>query len=175
MSRPLVPFLAGLVFALGLGISGMTQPAKVIGFLDLSGHWDASLAFVMAGAVAANLLLVRFGPRLLGRMARAGGAAASASAPGRAPLGVQLRAALRDRRLLAGSAAFGVGWGLVGFCPGPAIVALATGHGEALVFFGAMGLGMLAYRAAPALWARLRGQPAVRLPGPAPRQECGMA
>jgi uncharacterized protein len=164
MNRTALTFLAGLVFALGLGISGMTQPAKVLGFLDLAGQWDPSLAFVMAGAVGTHLLLLRLGRR----RAAAGGvsdpvtaAAAEASA---AP------ARLADARLLGGSALFGLGWGLVGLCPGPAVLALTTGLPAALAFGASMVAGMLLYRHGPLLLRRLRGD-MTPVPPAAP-QEC---
>ena len=124
----LTSLLAGLVFGLGLILSGMANPAKVLGFLDLAGAWDPSLALVMGGAVAV-------------------GALAFALARGRTVslLGAVLRlptARSVDRRLVLGSVVFGVGWGLAGFCPGPALVALGMGNGKALIFVAAMLAGM---------------------------------
>jgi hypothetical protein len=124
-----VEFLIGLLFGLGLLISGMTDPGKVIGFLDVAGAWDPSLAFVMGGAVAVS-------------------AVAFALARGRttAFLGGAMRwptTRTIDGRLVIGSVVFGVGWGLAGFCPGPALVAGAAGHAPALVFTIAMLVGML--------------------------------
>ena len=106
-------FACGLIFAIGLGLAGMTQPAKVIGFLDLTGAWDPSLAFVMGGAVlvgliAFPLILARRRPWLGGRFAL----------PERNDI---------DAPLVAGAALFGMGWGLSGYCPGPALVSLVTG------------------------------------------------
>jgi uncharacterized membrane protein YedE/YeeE len=124
-------FLAGLLFGLGLILSGMTDPSKVIGFLDLAGAWDPSLAFVMGGAV-----LVGFGAYAVARRRTA------------AFLGGALRlptARNIDRRLVAGSLVFGAGWGMAGFCPGPAVVSLASGHDKAVVFVAAMLAGMLIY------------------------------
>ena len=120
--------LSGLVFGLGLIVSGMANPAKVLGFLDLAGVWDPSLAFVMAGAIAvaavAFALARRRSHSLLG-----------------APM--QLPSARRtDRRLVIGSLLFGVGWGVAGFCPGPALVGLGMGADKALVFVAAMLAGM---------------------------------
>ena len=121
--------LCGLVFGIGLLLSGMADPAKVLGFLDLGGAWDPSLAFVMGGAVAVTALGFRWLRRRRGP-SLAGG-----------PL--QWPAATRiDFRLLAGSLAFGAGWGLAGFCPGPALVAAAAGVPQALVFVAAMAAGM---------------------------------
>ncbi|TSD53152.1 YeeE/YedE family protein [Variovorax sp. KBS0712] len=128
MWTAIASLLAGLVFGLGLIVSGMANPAKVLGFLDLGGAWDPSLAFVMAGAVAVSTV----GFLLAGRR--------KASLLG-GPLTLP---SLRhiDRRLVGGSLLFGVGWGIAGFCPGPALVSLGTGDVKALVFVGAMLLGM---------------------------------
>lgn len=123
--------LIGLVFGLGLIVSGMTNPAKVIGFLDLAGAWDPSLALVMGAAVAVGLA----GFAVAGRRARS-----LLGAPMRLPSARHI-----DRRLILGSAAFGIGWGLAGFCPGPALVALGTGNGKAVIFVLAMLCGMGIY------------------------------
>lgn len=132
--------LAGLVFGLGLILSGMANPAKVLGFLDLTGAWDPSLALVMVGAIAVGLVafaLVR--QRTLSFLG----------------LDMKLPTARHiDRRLIGGSLLFGVGWGIAGFCPGPALAALGMGEIKAAVFVGAMLLGMglfelLERRAAP--------------------------
>lgn len=125
-------FLAGLVFGIGLIVSGMTDPSKIIGFLDLAGRWDPSLAFVMAGAVAV-----------------AAGAFKAASRRSSSLLNVPMRLPVTkpvDRRLLLGSAAFGVGWGIAGFCPGPALVDAAAGMPQAWLFVAAMLAGMALYR-----------------------------
>ena len=130
-------FAAGLIFGIGLIVSGMTDPSKVIGFLDLAGRWDPSLAFVMAGAIAVGLV----GHRLARRRATAffGGA-------------LQLPAARQiDGRLVLGSAVFGVGWGLGGFCPGPAVVSAGAGQDKAVVFVLAMLVGMAIYEIAERL------------------------
>jgi uncharacterized membrane protein YedE/YeeE len=124
----LASLLAGLVFGLGLIVSGMAYPAKVLGFLDLAGHWDPSLAFVMVGAIAV-------------------GAVAFALAHKRATsfLGLDMKlptARHMDRRLVGGSMLFGIGWGIAGFCPGPALVALGMGQAKALIFTIAMLAGM---------------------------------
>jgi uncharacterized membrane protein YedE/YeeE len=126
-------FAAGLVFGLGLILSGMSDPGKVIGFLDVAGNWDPSLAFVMAGAIAVGV----FAFALARRRANAflGGAM---QLPARRDV---------DRRLVAGSLVFGIGWGLAGFCPGPALVALGSGYAKAAVFVAAMLAGMLVYSA----------------------------
>lgn len=126
----LVSFTAGLLFAAGLAVGGMTDPAKVLSFLDIAGDWDPSLAFVMLGAIAAYAPL------------RAHIAKRVPMAPP-SPI---------DRRLLIGAALFGIGWGLVGYCPGPAMVALPTlGHGAITV-----GLSMLAGMLAFSWWSRWR-------------------
>ena len=116
--------LGGLLFGAGLVISGMTMPSKVQGFLDFAGAWDPSLMFVMGGAIAVHAVAYRIS---LGRGAPLLG-------------GVFRRPALTkiDLRLLAGSALFGVGWGLGGLCPGPAVVTLAGGTASALLFVGVM-------------------------------------
>ncbi|SFD13367.1 hypothetical protein SAMN05428997_118107 [Bosea sp. CRIB-10] len=137
----LVQFVIGLVFGLGLILAGMANPAKVLNFLDLAaipaGRWDASLIFVMAGGVAVAMLgyrlaFLRERPLLAERFSLPG-----ASRP--------------DARLVTGAALFGIGWGLAGFCPGPALVAALTGGLPALVFLAAMLAGMaLARRLAAA-------------------------
>lgn len=116
--------LAGFVFGLGLIVSGMSNPAKVVGFLDLAGPWDPSLAFVMAGAIALGLGIFAYARRR-----------------DRSVLGLpmQLPAPRRpDMRLVVGSALFGVGWGTAGICPGPAVVLLGSGASEGAVFVAAM-------------------------------------
>jgi uncharacterized membrane protein YedE/YeeE len=136
----LIALLSGLVFGAGLILSGMANPAKVLGFLDLAGAWDPSLAFVMAGAIAV-------------------GAVAFALARRRSTswLGTEMRmptAHQIDRRLIGGSLLFGVGWGVAGFCPGPALVALGMGEAKAALFVFAMLAGMALFewleRRAPA-------------------------
>jgi uncharacterized membrane protein YedE/YeeE len=124
----LVSFLVGLVFGLGLIVSGMANPAKVQAFLDLAGRWDPSLAFVMAGAIGVGL--VGFGIARRRSRSWLGGE-------------MKLPAARHiDARLLGGSVLFGVGWGIAGFCPGPALVALGMGEGKAALFVIAMLGGM---------------------------------
>jgi hypothetical protein len=124
-------FVAGLVFGIGLLVSGMVNPAKILGFLDLAGPWDPSLALVMVGAVAIGAI----------GFAIAGGR--TTTLLGTPILLPTVRAI--DRRLVVGGAVFGVGWGLAGFCPGPALVALGAGHPKAIVFVAAMVAGMLAF------------------------------
>ncbi len=133
--RLLAVYLCGVLFALGLGVAGMTQPTKVIAFLDIFGNWDPSLAFVMGGAVGVNLLLYRLTLRR------------------RRPLleeafVIPSRRAI-NARLLGGAALFGVGWGLSGYCPGPALVASVSGTTPVLAFVAAMVAGMLVFQKLP--------------------------
>lgn len=121
-------FVSGNVFALGLGISGMTRPIKIIGFLDFFGNWDASLAFVMIGAICVYFVAYRRSRKMVSPVL-----AAKFSVPTRSDL---------DGRLILGGAIFGVGWGLGGFCPGPAITFLASGAATVMVFVAAMAIGM---------------------------------
>ena len=123
-----IALLSGLVFGIGLILSGMTNPAKVIGFLDLAGNWDPSLALVMAGAIAAAFLPFRLAGRR--SLALLGG-------PMRLPTASHI-----DRRLVLGSLAFGAGWGLAGYCPGPALASLLSGGIKPLIFVLAMLAGM---------------------------------
>ena len=130
----LVALIAGLVFGLGLIVSGMSDPAKVQGFLDLAGAWDPSLAFVMGGAIAVGLPAFALAQRRRESL-----------------LGLQMQlpvSNLIDRRLVGGSLLFGIGWGLVGLCPGPALVLLGTGDAKAALFALAMLAGMGVYEIA---------------------------
>lgn len=120
--------LSGLVFGLGLIVSGMANPAKVLGFLDLAGAWDPSLVFVMGGAI-----LVGFFAFLIAKKRTLSFIGAEMKLP---------TASAIDSRLLTGSALFGAGWGVAGFCPGPGLVALGMGEPKALVFVAAMLVGM---------------------------------
>jgi uncharacterized membrane protein YedE/YeeE len=124
----LAAFAAGLVFGAGLIVSGMTDPGKVIGFLDIAGNWDPSLAFVMGGAILVGF----FAFRLAARRTRSFLSGAM-HLPQRRDI---------DTRLVAGSIVFGIGWGLAGFCPGPALVSFASGVEPAAVFVAAMLFGM---------------------------------
>ena len=122
-------FICGILFSIGLGISGMTQPQKVIGFLDVFGEWDLSLVFVMFGAVLSYLILQLWIQR-------------NFSIP---VLGGSFQITTRkdlDRSLIIGALLFGSGWGLGGYCPGPAITSLGSGSLHALLFVVAMGIGM---------------------------------
>lgn len=131
-ARQLVAFGAGLVFAVGLGLAGMTKPSKVLAFLDVSGDWDPSLMCVMGAALGLNialfpLILRRAAPRFEPRF----------HVPSKGKV---------DGRLLGGAALFGVGWGLAGYCPGPAIATAGTGASPAILFTAAMVAGMVVFR-----------------------------
>ncbi|MED5389348.1 MAG: YeeE/YedE family protein [Pseudomonadota bacterium] len=121
-------FGVGLLFGLGLLLAGMANPAKVLAFLDLAGPWDPSLALVMVGAIAVASI---------GFTLTRGRSLAWSGEPIQIPTNRKL-----DRRLVLGSLGFGVGWGLAGFCPGPALVALGTGSLKAVIFVAAMLAGM---------------------------------
>lgn len=127
-------FAIGLIFGMGLILSGMTDPSMIIGFLDVAGDWDPSLAFVMGGAILVGFVAFRFARRRT--VSFLGGAM-------HIPNMWEI-----DRRLVLGSLAFGVGWGLAGYCPGPAVVALGAGHDKAVVFVIAMIAGMALYESA---------------------------
>ena len=132
MQRASAAFLAGLIFGLGLVVSHMIDPAKVLGFLDIAGNWDPSLAFVMIGAIPVAAIGFR------------------ATRARRAPvLDIEFHGPTRTRvntGLIIGSALFGIGWGLVGYCPGPALTSLALGRWQSFVFVAAMLVGMVGYR-----------------------------
>lgn len=125
-------YLTGLVFGIGITISGMANPAKVLNFFDFFGTWDPSLAFVMGGA----LITTAIGYRVVFRR----------PAPVFEQGFVVPTSRIIDRRLVVGSAVFGIGWGIAGFCPGGAIPALGTGRPEVLIFFGALVVGILGAR-----------------------------
>lgn len=129
---PLSAFAAGLLFGLGLIVSHMANPAKVLGFLDLAGRWDPSLAFVMGGAIAIGTLAFAFARRR---------ATSLLGAPMSWPAATGI-----DRPLVVGSALFGIGWGLAGFCPGPALVTASSGQPRAVLFVAAMLAGMALHR-----------------------------
>ncbi len=146
---------AGLVFGLGLIIAGMADPAKVLGFLDIAGLWDPSLALVMAGAIAVGL-----------------GAFAMAGRRTHALLGLPLempKAQGLDRRLIVGSALFGIGWGLAGICPGPALVLVGAGAAKGTIFTLAMIAGMALFEALERLSSSMGAARAMRVaPPPVP-------
>jgi uncharacterized membrane protein YedE/YeeE len=138
MMAGVVAFIAGAVFAVGLVLAGMTQPTKVIGFLVVGGAWDPTLAFVMAGAIAAHI-----GGLWLTSRRTTPLYASAFFLPKRTDL---------DAHLLLGAGVFGVGWGLAGYCPGPALTSLGSGADTALVFAGAATAGMFVHRiTAPAV------------------------
>lgn len=142
MSRILTALISGTIFGAGLSVAQMTNPAKILSFLDVAGGWDPSLALVMGGA----LLVATVGVWLERRSLGAVGVAAPPAPP---------RPGL-DARLIAGAAIFGLGWGLAGLCPGPSLAALVSGSRSVLIFVVAMVLGMALYE----LFERLRSQPA---------------
>jgi len=141
--KALSALVAGVLFGLGLLISGMTNPANVLAFLDIAGDWNPALAFTMAGAVASAAPAFLYARRrrrtLLGE-----------------PQELPERARV-DGRLLTGAAIFGVGWGMSGICPGPALVLLAGGTKQALVFAASLGMGMLASHLIERVPAHVRG------------------
>lgn len=126
--KSLWSFVCGMIFAVGLGVSGMMNPAKVMGFLDITGNWDPSLAFVMVGAIGVYIIAY---PLALKR---------------KKPLLEEefhvVKSKHIDKRLIAGQVLFGIGWGLTGICPGPGIANLVTLAPSALMFVGFMGVGM---------------------------------
>ncbi len=128
--KPILTLLSGVIFALGLGISGMTLPQKVIGFLDVT-NWDPSLAFVMVGAIAVHFIAYQFQkkmdkPRFTEKF----------EIPTRSDISPQL---------IGGAILFGAGWGLGGFCPGPALVSLTSLNATVFIFVGSMVVGMLLF------------------------------
>jgi len=127
-------FVAGLLFGLGLLPSGMTDPGKVLGFLDVSGHWDPSLALVMGGAILVGVFAFALAKKRTTSFL--GGAL-------HLPKASQI-----DRRLVVGSLLFGAGWGLAGFCPGPGLVSMFSGQPKAAVFVAAMVVGMILFEVA---------------------------
>ena len=142
MKQKLVAFVAGVVFAVGLGISGMTNPAKVIGFLDVTGAWDPSLALVMAGAIGVHLVFAQWSKK--------------AERPLWADAFVLPKRTDVDVRLIAGAALFGLGWGTGGYCPGPALVSLVGLTTGALTFCASMVAGIGVFHAFAATRRRER-------------------
>lgn len=139
--RLLIAALTGALFGAGLLVSGMTQPARVIGFLDVTGAWDPSLTFVMGGAILVNALAFWW----IARRRAAPWFDGAFHLPTRQDV---------DLPLVAGAAIFGVGWGLVGYCPGPALVAAAAGSASGATFVAAMLVGMLVQHRLRAAGAR---------------------
>lgn len=130
MQRNLTSSLAGLVFGFGLGLSGMTHPEKVLDFLDVSGTWDASLLFVLGGAVGVTLVSFRFILRM--------------KKPVLAERFIITKETHIDRQIIIGAMLFGIGWGISGYCPGPAVALLAAPNWELLAFLPAAVLGAVA-------------------------------
>jgi uncharacterized membrane protein YedE/YeeE len=143
-------FLAGLLFGSGLILSGMSNPAKVLAFLDITGRWDPSLAFVMVGAILVAAIAFRVG----GARARTV-FGSTIHMPGAAHV---------DTRLVLGAVVFGVGWGLVGYCPGPALTSLGVGGWPTLLFVAAMIAGMTVYEAVERIVSRPRPEPRAEAP-----------
>ena len=140
MRQNLVAFIVGLLFAIGLGVSGMTDPQKVLGFLDFFGAWDPSLAFVMVGAIGSHALFYRW--------------AKQKPSPVMAPdFHIPTRRDI-DFRLIVGSIIFGLGWGIGGYCPGPALTSLLSMSNEIVVFVPMMLVGMWLARQSVALLDR---------------------
>ncbi len=133
MKRLATALLAGFVFAVGLGLSGMTNPGKVIGFLDVAGHWDPSLALVMAGAIGVHVGAAQWALR--------------AQRPLWASAFARPSSTKVDAQLVVGAALFGLGWGIAGFCPGPAVVDLVAPSASVVTFVATMVAGMLLFRA----------------------------
>lgn len=129
----LTAFFSGLIFGLGLLLAGMTNPAKVLAFLDLAGAWDPSLALVMAGAIAVAVIPLQWARK--NRLSLLG-----------APIQLPVKREM-DARLIGGSLVFGAGWGIAGICPGPAVAILLTGHWKILIFILAMLAGMYVFSA----------------------------
>ena len=146
MRTTLYALVCGILFGAGLAVADMINPARVLGFLDLFGNWDPSLAFVMGAALLPATLAWRVSRRMVKPVA-----AAAFSAPANRRT---------DTPLLAGAALFGAGWGLVGFCPGPALSGLALGHWQNGVFVGAMLAGMVLHRV-------VMDRPVRKVPAPA--------
>ncbi len=157
MRSAIASFFVGIIFAIGLGISGMTQPGKVLSFLDVTGAWDGSLAFVMMGAIGVHFILYRLIIRL-----RKPVLAEKFDIPTRRDI---------DLRLVTGAAIFGIGWGLGGICPGPAFVSLTSGVMLPVLFIGSMLFGMAAFRKVHSLYTSsvhqpVAGQTVMRKPRP---------
>ena len=132
MKNVIVPLISGIVFSIGLVIAGMTNPAKVMGFLNVFGNWDPSLLFVMVGAIIISMPTFLFIDKKM-----------SAPLFNKEEVFSKQHKKIIDRPLVIGSAVFGIGWALVGFCPGPAISALTQIDGNVFMFFIAMSIGML--------------------------------
>ncbi len=128
----LASFVSGVIFGFGLILSGMTNPAKVIGFLDIFGAWDASLMFVMAGAISVSFFAFQWAKKLQKTVLNT-------------PIQLPNHQVI-DLKLISGAAIFGIGWGLSGFCPGPALVSLTTQFDSVIIFLLAMITGIIIYK-----------------------------
>jgi uncharacterized protein len=137
MLQLIIALVSGVIFAVGLVISGMTNPSKVIGFLDIFGNWDYSLAFVMVGAISFTFISYKY---LVHKK------------PYCAPEHFLPTKMEVDYKVVIGSALFGIGWGIVGICPGPGIVNLVTIQTPVFVFIGSLILGMFLYQITEKLW-----------------------
>ena len=140
MKHRVTEFFVGLLFGVGLILAGMTDPSKVLGFLDLAGTWDPSLAFVMGGGI-----LVGLGAFAMAKKRTTTFFGGAMSLP---------TSAVIDKRLIGGGLLFGAGWGLAGFCPGPAIVSMGAGQPKAAVFVAAMLAGMAVFEIIERMQAR---------------------
>lgn len=127
-----ISFIVGVLFSIGLGLSGMTQPQKVIGFLDIFGAWDGSLIFVMGGAVGFHLITYKLIRRRKTPLL---------DTQWHVPTNKDI-----SLRLILGALLFGAGWGLAGYCPGPAVTSLVTGHNQTILFVAAMLIGMFSFK-----------------------------
>lgn len=139
MKNAITAFWVGVLFAFGLGLSGMTQPQKVLGFLDFFGSWDPSLLFVMGGAVGVHFIAYRWSLHRTSPLF---------SAKWHVPTKKEITSAL-----VTGSFLFGIGWGLAGYCPGPALTSLASFQIKPLVFVLSMIVGMYLFKVFDRLWA----------------------
>jgi uncharacterized membrane protein YedE/YeeE len=137
MLELIIALISGIIFALGLVISGMTNPTKVIGFLDIFGNWDYSLAFVMVGAIGVTFVSFKI---------------LSQRKPFCAPDHFLPTKTEVDKKVLIGSALFGIGWGISGICPGPGIVNLVTNESAAFLFVGSLIMGMFIFKMTEKLW-----------------------
>lgn len=132
MKKNIISLIVGILFALGLGLAGMTQPQKVIGFLDIFGAWDPSLIFVMGGAVIFHLITYKLIRKRQTPLL---------DTKWHVPTNKDI-----SPRLIIGATLFGAGWGLAGYCPGPALTALVTGHSQTILFVSAMLAGMILFK-----------------------------
>jgi len=156
--KKLAPLLSGFVFAIGLGLGGMTQPLKVTAFLDLFGHWDPSLMFVMGGAIMVHM------PVALWLRKRDAATGTSVAVEGCGVVVPAVYQRLFDFKLVGGAAVFGAGWGLGGFCPGPGLVSLGAGSSSAVAFVVGMAVAMALFAKVTEPHAKYRLPNWLRLP-----------